>query len=714
MNTSSNRKWIKMGVMALAAFLLPVLFQSCGGGGGELPYVPQSMTRDCSGGPIAGRVAAQSSSASYGDMQCVQIHQYGEQIPVLLGTTLSVPSGGSLSLEAVAYDYACGDITTNFSGSYSWSLSSSALGSLSNSNEYASLTAVSTSSDVTGTINVAVYNGSTMVKEDTIDVVVKASNTPSAPTGLTATAGDAQVALSWTAPTTNTDSSAITDLAGYNVYYGTTSGGSYSQHNSTTVTGTTYTVTGLTNGTTYYFVVKAVDSENPVVSSADSSEASASPAVGASPTVTASVASTSLVLSSGSASTTLTCSYTGSPSTLQARCDTGDSWTSLTLPTNTHTCTWTAAGTYTPGCQVDGSISDDVDTAVTVSAAAATTFQQFYGDAGAAYEVGSAVIQTSDGGYLVGGIGSPAVHKADSTGTESWTYAFGGNAHALLQTGTDYIVCGDDGGGNAKVAKIDSSGTETWAQTYGANSISHCYGIIAVGSDFVFAGDNGSDAVLALISSTGTYSTSQTFDSAGNSNEFFKDVKQTTDLGYIAGGYTGDGSTNDDMWLVKTDSGFGQTWSQTYTNDVLDHAVGVYITSGGYALAGYTINGTYTAADCMLVLTDSSGTQTALQTYGDAGATDFCYGSTQTADGGFALTGGSQSTGTNGGEDFWLVRTDSSATMTWNQFHGTASNEWSNGVVETSDSGFAVIGSAPNGASNDFWLVKTDSAGLSP
>ena len=75
---------------------------------------------------------------------------------------------------------------------------------------------------------------------------------PGAPTGLTASAGSAQVSLSWSAPAPN-GGSAVT---GYDVYLSTTPGSQGQEIASEAAT--SYIATGLQNGATYYFEVTAV------------------------------------------------------------------------------------------------------------------------------------------------------------------------------------------------------------------------------------------------------------------------------------------------------------------------------------------------------------------------------------------------------------------------------------------------------------------------
>ena len=90
-------------------------------------------------------------------------------------------------------------------------------------------------------------------------------NPPGTPSGLTATPGNAQVSLTW---------NAVTTASSYNVKRAATSGGPYTQLANASVTN--YTDSGLTNGTTYYYVASAKNSSG---ESSNSSEASATPVI---------------------------------------------------------------------------------------------------------------------------------------------------------------------------------------------------------------------------------------------------------------------------------------------------------------------------------------------------------------------------------------------------------------------------------------------------
>ncbi|HPI91898.1 MAG TPA: fibronectin type III domain-containing protein [Deltaproteobacteria bacterium] len=90
---------------------------------------------------------------------------------------------------------------------------------------------------------------------------------PIAPTGVTITPKDGQITVSWTA---------ISSALYYNLYWSTTSGVTPSNGTKITHANSPYTLTGLTNGTTYYFVVTAVYSSG---ESAASTQVSSIPEV---------------------------------------------------------------------------------------------------------------------------------------------------------------------------------------------------------------------------------------------------------------------------------------------------------------------------------------------------------------------------------------------------------------------------------------------------
>ena len=142
---------------------------------------------------------------------------------------------------------------------------------------------------------------------------------PAAPTGLQATAGNTQVSLTWTAST---------GAMSYHVKRSTTSGGPYTQVAAPTTTSDTDT--GLTNGTTYYYVVSALNSAG---ESANSPQVSATPAAPAAPPA----APTGLQATAGNAQVNLTWSASVGAASYHVKRTTtnGGPYTQVAAPTTT-------------------------------------------------------------------------------------------------------------------------------------------------------------------------------------------------------------------------------------------------------------------------------------------------------------------------------------------------------------------------------------------
>jgi Fibronectin type III domain len=91
------------------------------------------------------------------------------------------------------------------------------------------------------------------------------------------TPATASATLSWIAPTTNTNGSALTNLGGFKIYYGAAPNQLTSTIALSNPGVATYVIDGLPVGTTYYFAITAVttagieSAESPVVSKTISS-----------------------------------------------------------------------------------------------------------------------------------------------------------------------------------------------------------------------------------------------------------------------------------------------------------------------------------------------------------------------------------------------------------------------------------------------------------
>lgn len=107
----------------------------------------------------------------------------------------------------------------------------------------------STDAGTTSGIVITVVDGVATASLPPFSITV--SGTP--PVTTPATTGSATV--SWVAPTQNSDGSPLTNLAGYNIYYGTDSSALTQTIQVTSASALSYVVTGLATGTTWYFAV---------------------------------------------------------------------------------------------------------------------------------------------------------------------------------------------------------------------------------------------------------------------------------------------------------------------------------------------------------------------------------------------------------------------------------------------------------------------------
>ncbi len=154
------------------------------------------------------------------------------------------------------------------------------------------------------------------------------------------------------------------------------------------------------------------------------------------------------------------------------------------------------------------------------------------------------------------------------------------------------------------------------------------------------------------------------------------------------------------------------TWMKTFGGLREDCGYHVDQTSdGGYVIVGTKMLSGTRSNDVLLLKTDSTGILTWDKTFG-GDYTDQGNSVQQTDDGGYIIVGIHGYHAGNTG-DLWLIKTDESGTMLWNQTfdEGIVENGFS--VQQTSDDGFIILGETWNATSNysAVCIIKTDDAG---
>ena len=330
-------------------------------------------------------------------------------------------------------------------------------------------------------------------------------------------------------------------------------------------------------------------------------------------------------------------------------------------------------------------------------------FSKTFGGSGQDY--GHSVQQTSDGGYIITGKtrsfgeGNQDVWliKTDSQGQEEWNHTFGGIGGGndigrsvqqtidggYIITGITWEVYGN--GGDLWLIKTDSQGNEEWSKIFGGEYQDKGYSgqpttdggyILTGGSYFYNQSDdrwNNNDVRLIKTDSQGNEEWDKTFggskegtyiDGYGTTRyfeEYGSSVQQTSDNGYIITGMRNrfdDNDDNEDVLLIKTDNQGNEQWNQIFGGNQIDFGTSVQQTiDGGFIITGYTESFGNGFSDVWLIKTDSQGREEWNRTYGGSGW-DVGRSVQQATDGGYIIAGQTVALG-NGITDVWLIKTDS-------------------------------------------------------
>jgi hypothetical protein len=340
-------------------------------------------------------------------------------------------------------------------------------------------------------------------------------------------------------------------------------------------------------------------------------------------------------------------------------------------------------------------------------------------------EMAQSIQQTMDGGYIVAGwtlsndgdvsgLHTVAedywVVKLDSLGNIQWQKCLGGSstdeASCVEQTrDSGYIIAGSSGSTDG-----DVTGHHAAAGPY--------------------------DYWVVILTKSGSIQWEHSY--GGTNLDEATCVRQTSDDGYIVGGITlstdgdvtgfhGVSTTNWDCWIVKIDSIGNTLWEKCYGGSKADLMRDMRETSdGGYIVSGYSMSndgdvtghhGSTDSLDCWIVKLDGLGNIQWEKSLGSDG-NDEALDAWQTSDHGYIISAMTDSSFTggkyNGGHSAWIIKMDSTGNIQWQNRYGGSSGEMPYSIQQTSDSGYIFAGSSSstdgdvkgNHGQSDVWAVK--------
>lgn len=338
------------------------------------------------------------------------------------------------------------------------------------------------------------------------------------------------------------------------------------------------------------------------------------------------------------------------------------------------------------------------------------------------------VRQTSDNGYVLAGISGIDnldyyVIRTNSTGDTIWTRTYGGNqseeADCIQETSDDgFIICGATnsfgaGGTDVYLVRTDENGDTLWTRTYGGDLTDWGFAVQQTSDDgFIVAGWSDSfsastDVYVVRTNALGDTIWTRTY--GGNMLDVAYSIEQTSNGGFVITGIhesiKPSGNIVFDMYLIKINEEGDVLWTKTYGGNHNEIANFVQeTTDGGYVLAGMTGEGTG-SHNFYLVKTDSNGDTLWTRAWGGLGD-DMAYSVKQTNDGGYIVTGDSESFGPLE-HNIYIVRTDQDGNTLWTQTYGKGETAAAYSLDVCSDGTYVIAGLFGDASYNfDGWLLN--------
>lgn len=230
----------------------------------------------------------------------------------------------------------------------------------------------------------------------------------------------------------------------------------------------------------------------------------------------------------------------------------------------------------------------------------------------------------------------------------------------------------------------------------------------------------------------------------GNGSDQLISLKLTRDGGFLLGGSSNSDSKviddkenhkkekcfgNEDFWILKLNAKGDEEWQKTLGGYVQDNLVQVILTKdNGYILAGSSASGKngnketvgYGALDYWVIKLDHKGNVLWQKSYGGI-YNDELKSIIETHDGGFLIGGYSNSSfsGTKledskGGNDFWVIKTDSEGNEEWQKVIGSKYDDQLSTVLQDKEHHFIIAGSTSDkaeGKNRDMLVLKLDEKG---